>query len=80
MAQGQVHIGKNGVTDNFISTLGNHFKKGSNVKVSVLKSARHDKESVKNYRDEILEKLGKNYTGRVVGFSIFVRKWRKAMR
>ena len=77
---GYVQLGKQGITDNFIGTLKNHFKKNKNVKVSVLKSAGHDKIKVKKFSEEILEKLGNNYTVRVIGFTIVLKKWRKAVR
>ena len=77
---GQIQLGKQGITDNFIGTLKNHFKKNKNIKISVLKSAGHDKEKVKKFSEEILEKLGKNYTSRVIGFTIVLKKWRKVVR
>jgi RNA-binding protein YhbY len=77
---GHIQLGKQGITENFIETLKNHFKKCKNVKVSVLKSAGHEKEKVKEYSEEILNKLGKNFTSKVVGFTIFLKKWRKAVR
>ena len=76
----QTQLGKQGITENFIETLKNHFKKHDNVKISVLKSAGHDREKIKKFSDEILERLGKNYTIKVIGFTIFVKKWRKAVR
>ena len=77
---GNVQLGKQGLTDNFITTLKNHFKNHENVKVSVLKSAEHNKEKLKEYSEEILEKLGKNYTSKIIGFTIVLKKWRKAVR
>ncbi len=77
---GHLQLGKQGLTDNFIETLKNHFKKNKNVRVSILKSAGHNKTKVKEYAKEILEKLGNNYTSKVVGFTIFFKKWRKAVR
>ena len=77
---GQIQLGKQGITDNFIKTLKNQFKKHENVKISVLKSAGHDKEKVKKFSEEILEKLGKNYTSKIIGFTIVLKKWRKAIR
>ena len=77
---GQIQIGKNKVSENFIGTLKDHFKDHENIKVSVLKSAGADKKKVKEYSEEILEKLGKNYTGKIVGFTIFIKKWRKPKR
>ena len=75
-----VQLGKQGITDNFISTLESHFKNHGNVKICVLKSARESREKVKRYSEEILEKLGKNYTAKIIGFTINVKKWRKARR
>ena len=77
---GHVQLGKQGITDNFIETLKNHFKNHENVKVSVLKSAEHNKKKLKEYSEEILEKLGKSYTSRVIGFTIVLKKWRKPKR
>ncbi len=77
---GHVQIGKNGITENFIGTLQSHFKKHDNMKISVLKGAGHEKEKVKGYCEKILNSLGRNYTARVVGFTIFVKKWRKPVR
>ncbi|HEB47339.1 hypothetical protein LCGC14_3065720 [marine sediment metagenome] len=80
MTQSHIQLGKNRITDEFTETLKNHFKKHDNVKVSVLKSAGHDKEKIKEYSEEILEKIGKNYTAKIVGFTIFIKKWRKTVR
>ena len=73
-----IQLGKNGLTDNFILTLENHFKKYNNVKVSVLKSCCRDKEELKEISNEILEKLGKNYTLKSIGYTLAIKKWRKA--
>ncbi len=78
--QGQVQLGKQGVNENFIKTLKNHFNKCKNMKISVLKSVRKNKSDVERISEEILEKLGRNYTARVVGFTIFVKRWRKDVR
>ncbi len=80
MTQTNIQLGKNKVTENFIETIKNHFKKHKNVKIDVLKSAGREKEMIKVYRDQVLEKLGKNYTAKIIGFTIFVKKWRKAKR
>ncbi len=78
--QSHVQIGKNGVTDNFVKTLHDHFRKHSSVKVSVLKSAGHERAKITEYSKEILEKLGRKYTARVLGFTIFLKKWRRDVR
>ena len=71
---GQIQLGKQGLTDNFIETLKTYFKKHKNVKVSVLKNSGREK--IKEYSMEILEKLGKNYSARIIGFTINLRRWR----
>ena len=52
--------------------------RNKNIKIRVLQSARESKEDVKKYAEEIQKYLGKQYTNRILGFSIFVKKWRKA--
>lgn len=75
-----IQLGKNGITDNFIKTLNDHFKNHLNVKISVLKSATRNREEIKKMSGQILEKLGKNYTTRTIGFTIVVKKWRKSFK
>lgn len=79
VGQTSIQIGKNGLTKNLIGTLKNHFIKRKNVKVNVLKSAGHDREQVKKMSEEILSQLGSNYTARIVGFTIFLKKWRTSI-
>lgn len=80
----ETQLGKQGLTDNFVATLQNHFKKHSHVRISVLQSARPEgvegKQQVKKYSEELLEKLGKNFTAKIIGFTIIIKKWRKAVR
>jgi RNA-binding protein YhbY len=76
----QIQLGKNKITESFIETLRDHFKNHENVKISVLKTAGHDKRKVKEYAEEILNKLGKNYTSKTIGFTISIKKWRKNVR
>jgi len=78
--QKHIQLGKQGISDNFISTLKEYFKNSKIVRVSVLKNAGHDKKKVKKFSDEILDKLGKRYDARVIGFTIVVKKFRKSVR
>ena len=80
MRYNKLQLGKNGITENFIATLKDYFKNHDNVKITVLKSAGHEKAKVKGYAEHLLEILGKNYTSRVIGFSIFFKKWKRVMR
>lgn len=77
---GKVQLGKQGITDNFIETLKNYFKKHKNVKISALKNSTRDKNELKEISEEILDKLGKNYTSKIIGFTINIKKWRKPVR
>lgn len=76
----QIQLGKKGITDNFIKTLENHFKGAQTVKISVLKSLCRDRQEIKKLSEDILEKLGKNHTARIIGYTIVVKKWRKDKR
>ena len=77
---GSIQIGKQGITDNFIETLKNHFKKSENIKISVLRNATRDRNEMRNLSNNILNKLGKKYTSKTIGFTIFVKKWRNPVR
>ena len=77
MPVANIQLGKQGLTENFLKTLQDHFKKFSNVKISVLRSCCRDKKELKKISDEILEKLGEHYTVRNIGYTISLKKWRK---
>jgi len=76
----QLQLGKKGLTKEFLENLKDRFEnsKITNIKISILQSARESKDDVKKYSNEIKEYLGKKYTTRILGFSIFIKKWRKA--
>ena len=77
---GNIQIGKQGITENFIETLKNYFRGHENVKISVLKSATRNKAEINKFSEEILDKLGRKYTSKIIGFTIVVKKWRKNVR
>ncbi len=74
----QMQLGKQGITENFINNLKNQFKSSQVMKIYVLKSATRDREEIIEIKNELLKNLGKNFTGRIIGFTIILRKWRKA--
>ena len=80
MTQGQVQLGKNGITENFIATLKSHFKNHGDIKVVVLRGASREKAQIKEYSKKILGSLGSYYTAKIIGFTIFIKKWRKPRR
>ena len=79
-SQQEIQLGKNGLTKEFLEDLKNRFevRRVENIKVSVLKSARESRDDIKKYAKEIIDFLGEKFTSRVIGFSIFIKKWRKA--
>ena len=78
-SQSEIQIGKKGLTKEFLEDLKKRFenKINMNVKIHVLQSARESKEDVKKYAEEIKNFLGEKFTYRIIGFSIFLNKWRK---
>ena len=76
----KIQIGKNGATSGVIQLIKNNFSNRENVKVILLKSARQDKNNTQEAAEKIVNELGKNYTYRIVGFTIFLKKWRKDVR
>jgi RNA-binding protein YhbY len=79
--QAIIQLGKNGITANFIETLKNGFKNHNTIRVSVLKSAEgHEKSKIKEMTEELLGELGANYSARIIGFTIVLKKWRKPVR
>lgn len=75
------HLGKQGLTPGFIDLLEKTFKKNDLVKVVVLKSATRDREEIKKISQEIctelIKRTGKGFTVKIIGFTMFIRKWRK---
>jgi len=82
-SQIEMQLGKKGLTKKFLEDLKRRFEnKGvQNIKICVLKSARSSessgREDVKKYSSSILDFLGMKFTARIIGFSIFLKKWRK---
>ena len=74
----EVQLGKNGVTENFLGMLHVHFSTCRTVKVTVLKSARETRDDLKKISEELLKHLGANYTAKIVGFKIILKKWRQS--
>ena len=78
--QATLQIGKNGLTDGIIENIKTCFKTRENVKICLLKSAEHDREKVREIAEKIQQELGKKFTYRIIGFTIFLKKWRKVKR
>lgn len=75
-----VQIGKKGISDNLVETIKSNFKNHHNIKLIFLKSSFRDRTKIKRETENILDKLGKNYTYKIIGFTVFIKKWRKPKR
>jgi RNA-binding protein YhbY len=73
-----MQLGKKGLTQEFIENLKKAFLKNENIRISVLKSGTRDRAELKQMADKILGELGKNYTCTIIGYTLVLRKWRKA--
>ena len=73
----KLQMGKNGLTPEFIENLKKIFVNAESVRVGMLKSSSRDKAQAKKWAEELLSKLGKNFTYKIIGFTIVLRKWRK---
>lgn len=73
-------LGKHGLTKNFLEALGKTFKNHELIKISVLKSCCRNREEIKaiasNLCEGLKEAYKKRFTYKIVGYTIFVRKWR----
>ena len=80
MALVQLQIGKNKLTKEFIENLKILFKTKTNesARIYLLPSSTRDKVEMKRWAEEILASLGKNFTYKIIGYTIVLRKWRKA--
>ena len=75
-----IQIGKNGATPGVIQLIKNIFTNRENSKIVLLKSAGHNRDNVQETAEKIVNELGKNYTYKIIGFTIFLKKWRKDVR
>ena len=74
----ELDTGRFGYTASAQSIAKTYFDKVRTVKVIVLPAARESKEDIKKYSKELLEKMGVYYTAKIIGFTITLKKWRKA--
>ena len=74
-----MQIGKNGLTRGVIDAVKVMFKKHENVELRILKSFSRDREVVRKTIEQLISDLGNEgfFTYRIVGFKVFIKKWRK---
>ena len=76
----KLQIGKNGVTDAFAEQVRTVLPKGQLIKINILKSACRDKKQADVMALELVDKLGKEYTYKLIGYVLTVKRYRKDMR
>lgn len=76
----EIQLGKNGVTGSFIEELKKRFLHLQNIKISVLRSCCRDRNELKEISEKILQELGKNYTAKIIGYTIVLKKWRRDIK
>ncbi len=69
-----LHIGKNGLTKEFIEHLSAVFKTRRTIKVQLLKSASENRAQMEKVAEEIIAGLPERYNYRVIGFTIILMK------
>jgi RNA-binding protein YhbY len=73
----EMQLGKNGLTHEYLEDVRKRFENYTDMKITVLPSIRKSKADVEKFAEEIKKYLGEKFTYRVLGFSIFLKKWRK---
>jgi len=75
-----VQLGKGGYTETQLQAIKKAFITHKNVKITVLRSYIRDKKELKELSEKILGDLGLRYTARTLGYSIFIKEWRREVR
>ncbi len=74
----KLQIGKSGLTPEFIENLKLVSKNVENIRINMLKSSGRNRDEVQRVKDALLAELGSKFTARVIGFTIILKKWRRA--
>jgi len=79
-----IQIGKQGFTKGCLELLEKIFKTHELVKICVLKTCTRDRNEIKKLAQDICSELKnrikKDFTFRIIGFTIFMRKWRRNVK
>jgi RNA-binding protein YhbY len=73
-------IGKKGLTEEFIKQLEITFKTCRKIKVDILKSACRDKEEAKEIAKSLIDRLGKNFDYKLIGYVLTIMKFNSDIR
>lgn len=73
-------IGKKGLTEEFLKQIETTFKTCKKIKIDILKSACRDKEEAKQIAQKIIDRLGKNFDFKLIGYVLTILKFNKNLR
>jgi RNA-binding protein YhbY len=73
-------IGKKGLTEEFIKQIETTFTTCRKIKIDILKSACRDKEEAKQIAQTLIDRLGKNFDYKLIGYVLTIMKFNKAVR
>jgi len=80
MNEVKLQIGKKGLNEESLKAIKNLFKTHNNMRISLLKSAESERKQIEDIAEKIKQHLGRNYTTRIIGFTIILKKWKKPQR
>ena len=67
-------IGKNGLTDNIITSLDLALKTHRQIRISILPATNRDRDSMKSLASDLVKKLKTPSTAKVIGFIIVLNR------
>lgn len=73
-------IGKKGLTDEFIKQIEITFKTCRKIKIDILRSACRDKEEAKKMAEILVDRLGKNYDYKLIGYVLTIMQFNSNVR
>lgn len=76
----QLQLGKAGLSEAFIDQVKHIFETERMMKITILKSACRDKSDAKKIGEELVERLGKKYGFKLIGYVLTIIKFRKEQR
>ena len=76
----RLQLGKNGLSESFIGQVKKACEKEKLLKISILKSATRSSAKAEDIGEELINRLGKNYDYKRIGFVLTIMKFRKNMR
>ena len=76
----QLQLGKAGLSSAFVEQVRSIFESETLVKISILKSICRDKDEAKKIGEDLVERLGKKYGFKLVGYVLTIVKFRKDQR